>query len=71
MVRVRYALALLFSFALLSGTAKLALTQHSIPTHNNSSVVQVADDEGGGTDGTGTDPDTVEQGPDGDGNVEG
>ena len=70
MIRVRYALALLFSLALLTGTAKLALTQNSIPT-NTSSVVQVADDEGASTDSTGADPDTIEQGPDGDGNVEG
>ena len=71
MIRVRYALALLFSLALLNGTAKLALTQNSIPTSNTPSVVQVADDEGASTDSTGSDPDTIEQGPDGDGNVEG
>jgi hypothetical protein len=71
MIRVRYALALLSSLALLAGTAKLALTQNSIPTSNTSSVVQVADDEGASTDSTGADPDTIEQGPDGDGNVEG
>jgi hypothetical protein len=71
MIRVRYALALLFSLALLTGTSKLALNQHSIPASNTSSVVQVADDEGTSTDVPGTDPDTIEQGPDGDGNVEG
>jgi hypothetical protein len=71
MIRLRYALALLFSFALLSGTSKVALNHRSAPTSGTSSVVQVADDEGASTDSTGADPDTIEQGPDGDGNVEG
>ena len=71
MRRVRCTLALLFSLAPLTGTSKLALTQHSIPTSNTSSVVQVADHEAPSTDGTGTDPDTLEQGPNGDENVEG
>jgi hypothetical protein len=71
MIRVRYTLALLFSLALLTGTSKLALSQHPIPTSNTSSVVQVADDEAPSTDVPGTDLDTIEQGPNGDGNVEG
>jgi hypothetical protein len=68
MKRVGYTMALLFSIALLSGAAKLAQTKHTTPAGNTPSIVQVADDEGGGG---GVDPDTVEQGPDGDGNVEG
>lgn len=65
---IRSTLALLFSLALLSGAAKLAVTQHTYPVGSASAVVQVADDEGG----SGLpDTDTVEQGPDGDGNVEG
>jgi hypothetical protein len=72
MIRVGYTLALLFSLALLTGMSKLALSQHSIiPTSNTSSVVQLADDEGASTDVLGTDPDIIEQGPTGDGNVEG
>jgi hypothetical protein len=71
MIRLRYTVALLFSFALLSGASKLAPSQHTTPARNTSSIVQVADDEGASSDGTATDPDTVEQGPDGDGNVEG
>jgi hypothetical protein len=70
MIRVRYTLALLFSFALLSGATKLAPTQHTTPVRNGSSFVQVADDEGAGTVPD-TDTDTTEQGPTGDGNVEG
>jgi hypothetical protein len=63
----RIALAALFSLALLVGGAKLQSTHHFTSTVNTASAAQ-PDDEGGGG---GTDPDTVEQGPDGDGNVEG
>ena len=63
----RIALAVLFSLALLVGGAKLQPTRHSTSTVNTVAAAQ-PDDEGSGG---GTDPDTVEQGPDGDGNVEG
>jgi hypothetical protein len=65
---VRYTLALLFSFALVSGASNLVPSQHTTPVRNGSSLVQVADDEGASTV---PDTDTIEQGPDGDGNVEG
>jgi hypothetical protein len=63
----RIALAALFSLALLVGGAKLQPTHHFTSTVNTAAAAQ-PDDEGSGG---GTDPDTVEQGPDGDGNVEG
>jgi hypothetical protein len=63
----RITVAVLFSLALLVGGAKLQPTHHFTSTVNTASAA-TPDDEGGGG---GTDPDTVEQGPDGDGNVEG
>jgi len=64
---IRIALAALFSLALLVGGAKLQPTHHFTSTVNTAAAAQPEDEGGGG----GTDPDTVEQGPDGDGNVEG
>jgi hypothetical protein len=67
-MRLRFTLALLFSLALFAGASKLALNPHSAPVGSTSSVVQIADDEGG----SGLpDTDTVEQGPNGDGDVQG
>ncbi|HZR31430.1 MAG TPA: hypothetical protein VFA76_06220 [Terriglobales bacterium] len=64
-------LGLLFAVTLFSGAWKKPLHQLSSHAGTTSSIVQVADDEGGSSDTPGVDPDTVEQGPDGDGNVEG
>jgi hypothetical protein len=63
----RIVLAALFSLALLVGGVKLQPTHHLTSKVHTAAAAQ-PDDEGG--DG-GTDPDTVEQGPNGDGNVEG
>jgi len=64
---IRIALTALFSLALLVAGAKLQPNHHFTSTANTVAAAQ-PDDEGSGG---GTDPDTVEQGPDGDGNVEG
>ena len=65
----RIVLAAMFSLALLVGGVKLQPThQLTAKAHHHSAASAPADDEGGGG---GVDPDTVEQGPDGDGNVEG
>ncbi len=63
----RITLAVLFSLALLVGGAKLQPSRHSTSIVNTAAAAQPDDESGGG----GTDPDTVEQGPAGDGNVEG
>jgi hypothetical protein len=64
----RIVLIALFSLALLATGVKLQPTQHLAAKTHHTAAAAPADDEGSGG---GTDPDTVEQGPDGDGNVEG
>jgi hypothetical protein len=66
----RITLIALFSLALLFTGVKLQPTTHFTAKAHHPAAAAAAstsDDEGGG----GTDTDTVEQGPDGDGNVEG
>jgi hypothetical protein len=59
----------LFSLALLVGGVKLQPThQFTAKAHPTATAAATPDDEGSGG---GSDPDTVEQGPNGDGNVEG
>jgi hypothetical protein len=64
----RIVLVALFSLALLGGGMKLQPTHNSIAKKHHTAAATPTDDEGSGG---GSDPDTVEQGPDGDGNVEG
>jgi hypothetical protein len=63
--------ALLLSLSLSSGALRKQIHQPSSQNKNTSSVVLAAESESSSEGTPASDPDTVEQGPDGDGNVEG